>query len=1057
MPTDPKIKAVATSEMVTMPTDNAKEVGPRKPVFHPGLGVEGVILPPPITSGPKQSAISAAEVSVALEIYSSATTTTLAPTSQRPNWQPSNKALALAKRQRSQEAPAPSAKKSRVQPGRSFAQIAKDRILIGVLDRGNPDGRIPRNQWRWIESALAIQCFELLEKEPGPPPVCKDVGWYQGTVKVIACDDSRSAELYRAAVANVGEVYPGAKLAAVNWEDVPVRPRARMWIPSTIKEPEKLLTMIQRCNPNLPTQDWRVAKIEEMPGPTNQAVIILNKESLAPIDAAGGELNFGFSSVFIRVYKSDAAVGSVPSDKPVEEDITSELEAPERPEMDGYMSDASSLTRDLRKLWQTGDLEVTSDIASDDEDANLTVVEANPVDVTKASTDKPPPLNEDNTAVSLELQPAPVRLLACYMAYDQEGPLPEDITQSLISDCELNKIGLIVGCDANAHHTQWGSSNINARGELLLDYLLSTNLEIINRGNDPTFIIKDRKEVIDLTLVSHPLSNLITEWKVSDEHSFSDHRYIEFVLNLKPPKPLQFTNLRKTNWSKYQILLRKVIPEKAPEGPHSEARLHDLIKTFTTACKSACKASCPVSRPKGSKKPPWWTHNLNNLRKISRTLFNQAKASNLVEAWTKYKLQLAEYKKEIRRANRSSWHSFCSEIESTTEAARLRKILSKSAPTLGYLKRDNDTWTTSSEESLEALLTKHFPGCSQHDIRNQQNSSEVRLNPSPFSSHNINWAINSFKPFKSPGPDGIAPAHLQHAEGGGCQIVAYADDVAVIFTGKYPQTLCDLMTVKLNMLATWADKCGLGASTARQLNKIQRMADVCITGAMRTTPSEALDAILHFPSIRQVSAEMATLSAIRLRDLDYWNDHLKGHSSILLRNNSIPTKTDYCMPIEHTKTPFHTLIPSREEWAIEPPGKPGALSFYTDGSKLNNQNSHVTSGTISIYSDSQAAIRSIAATTTKSTSVSKCRKSLHEMAEHFDICLIWVPGHQDISGNCIADELARQGTTEILLPDKEDTIWWVAWPDKRGHTSTKPEPLPCVTSAEMNALTSSDP
>ncbi|KAL7726321.1 hypothetical protein ACLKA6_010227 [Drosophila palustris] len=991
MPTDPKVKAVATSEMVTMPTDNAKEVGPRKPVFHPGLGVEGVILPPPITSGPKQSAISAAEVSVGAGTVGAASTATpkkkFSFTERRsagdilqrhhnnagsnlsadwlrkvewatgviPNWQPSNKALALAKRQRSQEAPAPSAKKSRVQPGRSFAQIAKDRILIGVLDRGNPDGRIPRNQWRWVESALAIQCFELLEKEPGPPPVCKDVGWYQGTVKVIACDDSRSAELYRAAVANVGEVYPGAKLAAVNWEDVPVRPRARMWIPSTIKEPEKLLTMIQRCNPNLPTQDWRVAKIEEMPGPTNQAVIILI-------------LNFGFSSVFIRVYKSDAAVGSVPSDKPVEEDITSELEAPERPEMDGYMSDASSLTRDLRKLWQTGDLEVTSDIASDDEDANLTVVEANPVDVTKASTDKPPPLNEDNTAVSLELQPAPVRLLACYMAYDQEGPLPEDITQSLISDCELNKIGLIVGCDANAHHTQWGSSNINARGELLLDYLLSTNLEIINRGNDPTFIIKDRKEVIDLTLVSHPLSNLITEWKVSDEHSFSDHRYIEFVLNLKPPKPLQFTNLRKTNWSKYQILLRKVIPEKAPEGPHSEARLHDLIKTFTTACKSACKASCPVSRPKGSKKPPWWTHNLNNLRKISRTLFNQAKASNLVEAWTKYKLQLAEYKKEIRRAKRSSWHSFCSEIESTTEAARLRKILSKSAPTLGYLKRDNDTWTTSSEESLEALLTKHFPGCSQHDIRNQQNSSEVRLNPSPFSSHNINWAINSFKPFKSPGPDGIAPAHLQHAE---FTLIAFLD-IEGAFNNVLPEAITDALT-------------GLGIE-----GRLVRL-------------------------INQLLTSRAVTSTL-------------GSSTL-----------------------------TREEWAIEPPGKPGALSFYTDGSKLNNQNSHVTSGTISIYSDSQAAIRSIAATTTKSTSVSKCRKSLHEMAEHFDICLIWVPGHQDISGNCIADELARQGTTEILLPDKEDTIWWVAWPDKRGHTSTKPEPLPCVTSAEMIALTSSDP
>ncbi|KAL7725318.1 hypothetical protein ACLKA6_012647 [Drosophila palustris] len=42
------------------------------------------------------------------------------------------------------------------------------------------------------------------------------------------------------------------------------------------------------------------------------------------------------------------------------------------------------------------------------------------------------------------------------------------------------------------------------------------------------------------------------------------------------------------------------------------------------------------------------------------------------------------------------------------------------------------------------------------------------------------------------------------------------------------------------------------------------------------------------------------------------------------------------------------------------------------------------------------------------------------MAELFDICLVWVPGHQDIQGNCIADELARRGTTDTLLPDKED-------------------------------------
>ncbi|KAL7736426.1 hypothetical protein ACLKA6_019636 [Drosophila palustris] len=85
---------------------------------------------------------------------------------------------------------------------------------------------------------------------------------------------------------------------------------------------------------------------------------------------------------------------------------------------------------------------------------------------------------------------------------------------------------------------------------------------------------------------------------------------------------------------------------------------------------------------------------------------------------------------------------------------------------------------------------------------------------------------------------------------------------------------------------------------------------------------------------------MSTLAAIRLRDLDYWKDHLTGHSSILLKNNNIPSKTDYCMPTEHMATPFHTLIPKRDEWTSATPGQEGALSFYTDGSKLDNQSQY---------------------------------------------------------------------------------------------------------------------
>jgi len=42
------------------------------------------------------------------------------------------------------------------------------------------------------------------------------------------------------------------------------------------------------------------------------------------------------------------------------------------------------------------------------------------------------------------------------------------------------------------------------------------------------------------------------------------------------------------------------------------------------------------------------------------------------------------------------------------------------------------------------------------------------------------------------------------------------------------------------------------------------------------------------------------------------------------------------------------------------------------------------------------------------------------MANQFTISLIWVLGHRDVVGNCIADELDRQGTIKPLLPGKEN-------------------------------------
>jgi hypothetical protein len=55
-----------------------------------------------------------------------------------------------------------------------------------------------------------------------------------------------------------------------------------------------------------------------------------------------------------------------------------------------------------------------------------------------------------------------------------------------------------MGCDAN--HTFWGSTGSNPRGESLMEFVVSSKLNILNHGNEPTFVVCNRKEVIDLTL-----------------------------------------------------------------------------------------------------------------------------------------------------------------------------------------------------------------------------------------------------------------------------------------------------------------------------------------------------------------------------------------------------------------------------------------------------------------------------------------------------------------------------------------------------------------------------
>ena len=89
-----------------------------------------------------------------------------------------------------------------------------------------------------------------------------------------------------------------------------------------------------------------------------------------------------------------------------------------------------------------------------------------------------------------------------------------------------------MGCDANLHHTGWGSSNLNSRGQLLAEFLAALDLYWCNVDDTPIFRVANRNEVIDITLADSITLNRVTNWQISGNPSLSDHEFITFNIRL---------------------------------------------------------------------------------------------------------------------------------------------------------------------------------------------------------------------------------------------------------------------------------------------------------------------------------------------------------------------------------------------------------------------------------------------------------------------------------------------------------------------------------------------
>lgn len=196
--------------------------------------------------------------------------------------------------------------------------------------------------------------------------------------------------------------------------------------------------------------------------------------------------------------------------------------------------------------------------------------------------------------------------------------------------------------------------------------------------------------------------------------------------------------------------------------------LHGLLEVL----RISYEESSPLLSKRTNTDKTWWNATLSKLRKESRHLFNKCdkcdKTKNRTNDihWFNYKNCLTDYNNQRKKAIRESLDRHLKEIESASETSRLHKLASKThSNKLGTLKTRDGTSTKSGSETLQLLADTHFPNCEifteNTNIEKIYIKHDDSISNAIFSEDVIKWAIKSFKPYKSPGCDGVIPVMLQ--------------------------------------------------------------------------------------------------------------------------------------------------------------------------------------------------------------------------------------------------------------------------------------------------------
>lgn len=350
---------------------------------------------------------------------------------------------------------------------------------------------------------------------------------------------------------------------------------------------------------------------------------------------------------------------------------------------------------------------------------------------------------------------------------------------------------VIIAADVNAVSPLWDPicarryrfDRRNARGRKIEDFVATWGLVVLNKTTElPTYRgnVPGAESYIDVTFATPEAAALVSEWRVLDDVTSSDHRAVEIVLNWAMDGPLVVERdgrfeVRRADWGVFDDALVR----EAGSGPLAasdvELSAEELAAEMQRCILAACEKSIPRKQWKARAVPGWTPEVVakkKNAYKARRMLQRTRDPIEREARVAEYRRVNRDYKQTLKSSRLASWRDFVTKVGNEnpwgvpykSALNRLRREVPLSTVKLGA--GSTSDWSETARVMLAALSPDDDRSLDDEEhvrVRELCRIPENRDETAPVGELELIRSICRMKNGKSPGLDGIEVEVLKRA------------------------------------------------------------------------------------------------------------------------------------------------------------------------------------------------------------------------------------------------------------------------------------------------------